>query len=316
MRLLLFAVLFCGSLFSQELAVSVHDPSGVTADTPLTSNYQFGSTPVGGSNQIVLRFTNVSSHPIEVAAILVGNASGSAVYSPNFSITGLAIDKTLAANSANFEDITLSFTPQVIGAITGYLQATYQIVENGCDPSSGTPGTQCPSKTANVSTLSGSGSAAQLVLTYAGASGTVTPQPNSPTPISFGNVSTSATSSLTFSLTNQSAAAITAPLVALRTAVFGSTAFTLNTANLPATIPRVRQGSSLSHLLQVRYSRITRRSPSATPRFSSPGMVSLSPISTHFRSRLWTAPAFGRCHRRQRPSASDRWPQAPQLPLR
>ena len=243
MRILFAALLFCASLYSQDLAVSIHDPSGASADTPLSSAYQFAATPVGGATQIVLRFTNPSSHPIQVAAIYVGATSGTSTSTPNFSITGAAIDKTLAAGSANFEDVTLSFTPQVAGSDTGYLQATYQIQENGCDFTSQTPSTQCSSNTAAVSTLSGIGSAAQLVLSYAGASGSVTPQANSATPISFGNVSTSATSTLTFSLTNQSASAMTTPNVALRTAVFGSTAFSLNTAGLPSTIAAGGSGS-------------------------------------------------------------------------
>ena len=243
MRVLFAALLFCVSLYSQDLAVSIHDPSGATADTPLSSAYQFAATPVGAATQIVLRFTNISSHPIQVAAIYVGASSGTSNSTPNFSITGAAIDKTLATGSANFEDVTLSFTPQVTGSNAGYLQATYQIQENGCDFTSQTPSSQCPSNTAAVSTLSGIGSAAQLVLSYAGASGSVIPQANSATPISFGNVSTSATSTLTFTLANQSASAITTPNVALRTAVFGSTAFSLNTAGLPSTIAGGASGS-------------------------------------------------------------------------
>ena len=243
MRVLFAALLFCASLYSQDLAVSIHDPSGATADTPFSSAYQFAATPVGEATQVILRFTNPSSHPIQVAAIYVGNAAGTSNSTQNFSVTGAAIDKTLAAGSANFEDVTLSFTPQANSAITGYLQATYQIQENGCDFTSQTPSTQCPSNSAAISTLSGSGSPAQLVLSYAGASGSVTPQANSATPISFGNVSTSVTSTLTFSLTNQSASAITTPNVALRTTVFGSTAFTLNTASLPSTIAASESGS-------------------------------------------------------------------------
>jgi hypothetical protein len=242
-RNLVFALCFCAPLFSQDLSVVIHDPTGATADTPLSSSYQFTPTAVGGSTQIVLRFTNPTANPVQVAAILVGNASGSSVYSPNFSITGQAIGKTLAAGSANFEDVTVSFTPQTVGALTGYLQATYQIVENGCDPTSQTPATQCPGTTQAVSTLSGNGTAAQLVLSYAGLNGVVTPQANSATPISFGNVSTSATSSLTFTLSNQSNTPIAAPAVSLKTAVFGSSAFVLNTAKLPPTIPAAGSGS-------------------------------------------------------------------------
>ena len=50
MRLLLLCLLACaGSLFSQDLTVVVHDPTGAVVDTPLTSSYQFPGTPVGGA---------------------------------------------------------------------------------------------------------------------------------------------------------------------------------------------------------------------------------------------------------------------------
>ena len=243
MKTLAITLLFCAAASAQNLAVAVHDPTGVTADTPLTSSYQFPNTPVGGANQIVLRVTNSSAYPVVVAAIYVGNAAGSSAANPNFSITGQYLNKTLAVGAANFEDITLTFTPQVTGAIAGYLQATYQVQENGCNPASTVAATQCASTSVGLSTLSGTGIAPVLTLAYTGPSGTVTPQPNSSTPINFGNVSLSSSASLKFTFTNVSSTAVATPAVSLKTAVYFSTAFALTTSALPASIPA---GSSAS----------------------------------------------------------------------
>jgi hypothetical protein len=243
MKLLLLSVLAASCLCAQDISVVVHDPAGVAADTPLASTFQFPNAPVGGSSQIVLRFSNHTSVPMTMLAIVVGNTAGSLDATPNFSVTGQFLGKALAANGANFEDVTVTFTPTGLGALKGYLQAAYEIEQNGCNPNSSDPATQCSSTIAAVSTLSGNGIAPQWLLTYNAPGGPTTPQPNSATPISFGNVSTSSTSSLTFTFSNVSASVVTLPPVSLISPVYFSTAFELDTSKLPLTLP---PGSSAS----------------------------------------------------------------------
>lgn len=237
MKLLILGVLVNACLCAQDLTVMVHDPTGVTPDTALTSTYQFPSAPVGGASQIVLRFTNNTPYPMSMTAIEVGNAAGSLAATPNFSITGQFLDDALAANGGSSEDVTVTFSPTATGALTGYLQAAYQIEKNGCDPSSIVIATQCVSTIAAISTLQGTGTAPLWALTYNGPTGSVIPQPSSPTPISFGNVSTSSTSSLTFTFSNPSASAVTLPAVSLVSPAYLSSAFALNTTSLPASLP-------------------------------------------------------------------------------
>ena len=222
----------------------IHDPSGAVSDTTLSSSYQFTNTPVQGASSIVVRFTNASASPVQIAAILVGAQAGSAQANPNFSVTGFAIGKTLGVgSSASFEQVNLNFTPQLTGFISGYLQVTYQIQQNGCSFTSQTPSTQCPSRTASISTLSGNGTAPQFGLTYTTSSGLATLQPDSASPLSFGNVSTSATSAITFTLTNPSGTPLASPAVSLINQVYGSSAFVLDTSALPATIAPGGSGS-------------------------------------------------------------------------
>lgn len=236
MKILLTALLMSSCLFAQDLSVTVHDPTGAVPDTPLTANYQFPSAPVGGASQIVVRFTNQTANPIIMNAIAVGNAPGSLDATPNFSVTGQFLGKALAAHGANAEDVTITFSPTATGALTGYLQAAYQTEVNNCNPASTDPTQQCPSTVAAVSTLSGTGTAPQWLLTYNGPNGPVTPQPGSATPISFGNVSTSSSSSLTFTFTNASAEPVTLPAVSLVLPVYLSSAFALNTSSLPMSL--------------------------------------------------------------------------------
>jgi hypothetical protein len=243
MKILIAALLMSSCLFAQGLSVSVHDPTGAVPDTPLTASYELPSAPVGGASQIVVRFTNRTSNPIIMNAVAVGNAAGSLDATPNFSVTGQFLGKALAANGANAEDVTITFSPTATGTLTGYLQAAYQTEVNGCNPVSTDPTVQCPSTLAAVSTLSGTGTAPPWLLKYNGPNGSVTPQPGSATPISFGNVSTSSSSSLTFTFTNVSASPVTLPAVSLVVPVYLSSAFVLNISSLP---PNLAAGASAS----------------------------------------------------------------------
>jgi hypothetical protein len=229
-------LLFCASMWGQDLAVVMHDPTNTVPDSSLSSLYLFADTPVGNAGSIVLRFANASAATVQIEAILVDTGSSMSPASPHFTVTGAGIGKTLGTGpAASFQDATVSFTPQATGLLTGYLLATYQIQQGGCSFTSTTPATQCPTKTALISTLTGRGTAAQFALTTS-ATGQAALQADSSSPLNFGNVSTSATAMITFTLANASSVALASPAVSLQTQVFGSSAFVLDKSALPATI--------------------------------------------------------------------------------
>jgi hypothetical protein len=229
-------------LGAQELSVTVHDASG-SADAALGNSYTFPDTPQGGNNSVVLRFTNSSGQPVQVNNIYVGEVNSSSVLSDSFTVTGVYLNKILGAHESNAEEVTLSFTPPTVSSEVGFLQATYQIQQNGCSFTSIIAATQCPSRTAAISTLRGNGTAPQWLVSLNGASGSTQLQPSSGTPINFGNISTSSSTALRFSIANTSTTSISMPAVALVTQVFGSSAFNLNTNGLPATLAAGTSGT-------------------------------------------------------------------------
>ena len=205
MKKLLLAFLFCTSLGAQSPTFFITDPTGSKIAAPLPSTYQFADGTVGSSTTLVLRTTNPSTSTMEIATIFVANASGSAVLSPNFTVTGVFVDKTLSPGSSNFEDFTVNFTPPAVGALAGVLRVAYEVQQNGCILGSTEPATQCPKTVSDVSTFQGNGTPPQLVASYSGPSGSGVLQPSSASPqLNFGNVSTSATTSFTINLANQS----------------------------------------------------------------------------------------------------------------
>ena len=230
MRLLLLSLLFAATLPAQTLSF-FYNSSGATPGTPLPSTYQFPDTPQDSSSSITLKVVNNSSSPVYLGQIFVTETSASR---PNFSVGGLFQNLTLAPQAST--TLTLYFIPLSVGQISGTLQASYSIQQNGCSFTSSDPTEQCPGQVSTISTLSGTGTPPQLVLSYSASSGSVTLQPNSSTPLNFGNVSTSATSSITFTLANEISAAINTPTVALQNQVYASSAFKLDTSSLPATI--------------------------------------------------------------------------------
>jgi hypothetical protein len=237
-RTFLVALLFCTSLVAQSPSFFITDPTGSTIVGPLPSVYQFADTPAGSAASVVLRATNPSTSPIQIGIIFVADAAGSTVLSPNFTLTGAQLDKVLSPGSSNFENFTVNFTPPSAASLSGVLRVAYQIQQDGCVLGSSDPATRCPSTTADVSTLQGNGTAAQMIASYNGPSGSGTLQPSSSSPqLNFGNVSTSATSSFTITLANQSGAPLATPAVSILTQVFGTSAFLLDTSSLPATIP-------------------------------------------------------------------------------
>jgi hypothetical protein len=233
-RLLLIPLFVCGSLAAQTLSFAIHDPSGTQPDTALSSTYQFPDTPQDSASSIVINAKNISTSTVLVAQVYVGSAAGSAVVSPDFSITGLNQNATLApGNSLQF---TLNFRPSITGSLLGYLQAAYAVQQNGCVIGSSTPGTQCTGTIAAVSTLQGTSTTPQFVLSYNPGTGSVALQPSGASRLDFGNVSTSATASYMFTLTNQSTATLSTPAISLQTQVFASSAFALDISAVPSTI--------------------------------------------------------------------------------
>jgi hypothetical protein len=235
-RLLCALLLGAGLIHAQTtspLTFYVHDTSGATPDKLLDSSYAFANTPQGSSTPLVIRAVNSSASTVYWALAFVSNAANSNVPNGNFSVTGQVIDQVLAPSGSLL--FTVNFAPAAAGITTGYLRATYQIQQSGCSFTSGT--NPCPSGTTNASTLTGTATDPQLVLSYKNSSGNaVMLQPASSTPFDFGSVSTSSSVTVTFILANQTANAIASPTIKLQTTQFFSSAFRLDTSSLPASI--------------------------------------------------------------------------------
>ena len=241
MKSLLLLAFCCLSLPAQTLTFSVHDNTGATPDTALPSAYQFASTPQGSAASILVEITNNGPNPVEVALVYVGAIAGSTAPNPNYSVTGLDQGHILAP--AGSQPFMLNFTPSTTGQLLGYLQVAYTVQQSGCVLDSSTSATQCSGGISAVSTLEGTATAAQLLLTYKSGQANVSPQPNSTSAIDFGQVSTSATSSIVFTLANQTSSPIATPVVSVQSSVFGSSAFSLDTSTLPGTLPANGSGS-------------------------------------------------------------------------
>ncbi|MDQ2711345.1 MAG: choice-of-anchor D domain-containing protein [Acidobacteriota bacterium] len=221
---------------AQTLTVSIYDNTGATPDQPLPASYQFPATPQGGSASTLLKVKNTGSSPAQVSLIYVGASAGSPTATPDFTVIGVGPGEILAPSGSQV--FTLNFTPSAQGQLVGYLQIAYVTQGGTCSLASGSASAQCSVNFAAVSTLEGTGTAPQWLLTYnRGAGGSSPLQPSLISSLDFGDTATSASSSITFTLTNQTSSPIAAPSVALQNAIFLSSAFSLDTSNLPATIP-------------------------------------------------------------------------------
>ncbi len=219
MKPLLFFALCCTSLTAQTLTVS----TGGASNVPLPAAYQFPSTPEGSAASLILQITNNGASPVEVVLVYVGLTSGSATPNPNYTITGLNEDHILAPHGS--QPFTLSFTPSTTGQLFGYMQVVY------LDQASGVAVTEA------LSTLEGTGTPPPILLTYNNGQTNITPQPNASTRLDFGSASASASKSIVFTLANQTSTPLTTPAVSVTTTVFGNSAFALNAAALPSTLP-------------------------------------------------------------------------------
>jgi hypothetical protein len=237
MRPLLLSLLFVTSVSAQiqTLSFVVHDQTGKNLDTPITSPYQFPNTEQGSASSIVIVAKNVSISPVLLELVYVGPTSGSTQATPDFSITGLNENGILPPGGT--APFTLNFTPSTTGSITAYMQVAYAVQQNNCVLGGTNSLTACPGILAAVSTLQGTGTPAELTMTYLSSKGPVQLQPSSASPLYFGNVSTTATASLTFTLTNNLATPLATPGVSLSSEVFAYTAFALDLSKLPTTIP-------------------------------------------------------------------------------
>jgi hypothetical protein len=234
MKNLLLLLAAAAVLPAQNLTFAIVDPANATPQTALPSAYTFPNTPEGNASTINVKMTNAGSSAVEIVLVYVGASAGSVVANPNFSVTQAAeLDVVAPGDSRQFQ---VNFTPSATGTLSGYLQVTYLWQQNGCTFTGGSSGANCPSGTLAVSTLSGQGTAPQIVLTYNKGNASQSPQPNSASYIDFGNVSTSSSESYTFTLTNETSQTLATPAIALRSAFYYSSAFALDTSALPAQI--------------------------------------------------------------------------------
>lgn len=223
MRCLFLALLFSAALAAQGLDFYIDNSSGASPVNQLTSlspAYTFSNTPAGSATSIVVRVVNGGSTAADIDYIYVGASAGSSVATSSFTVTGQLANITVAPGAAKF--FTLNFTPASTGAATGYLQATV----NG--------------SVVAIATLSGTGIAPQISLSCSSSltsqcNGNLL-QPSNTTPLSFGTVLTTASSSIPFTLTNNSSTDINPQaLISIETPTNNpSSAFSLST--LPSTL--------------------------------------------------------------------------------
>jgi hypothetical protein len=211
----------------------VHDTTGTTPDTPLPAAYQLAETPVGGSSPTVLKMVNSSQNTVFFVVAVMSVSTTSEVANPDFSVTGLFADYVLPPGGDLL--FSVNFVPSVTGTLTGFLNVEFQISQSGCSFTSSV--NACPSGLVNVSTMTGIATAPLLTLSYQTSSGPVVLAPASASPLNFPNTSLSATSTITFTLTNQTAVDTPTPAISLPTVDLNApSAFTLDTSTLPTTI--------------------------------------------------------------------------------
>jgi hypothetical protein len=160
---LFLLALTCLCLSAQTVTFAIHDNTGATPDTPLPAAYQFPSTPQGSSSNIMLKATNNSSRTIQVVLPYVGGAAGSSISNPNYSVTNIAAYQILAPSASVY--FSVNFTPSTTGQLLGYMQITYLVQQNGCVFAGASSGTPCSGFTDAVSTLEGTGTSPQFLLT-------------------------------------------------------------------------------------------------------------------------------------------------------
>lgn len=220
MKALLLCSLFCASLGAQSLTFLIDNSNGALPSSQLPvlpANYTFAPTPINGASSIVIRVVNSSSSQVTFGPVIVSTAPTNTAQNPNFTVTGWTQGVTVAPQK--WQLFTLNFTPSTAAPTPGYLQ----ILDN--------------TTLLAVSTIQGTATPAVFTLTCSGAATQCTGsplQPDSPTPLDFGNVSTTVTATLSFTLINNSATSLnTQGLVSLSTEQYNTTPFVLNSSALP-----------------------------------------------------------------------------------
>jgi hypothetical protein len=214
----------------------VHDTTGTTADYPLPSIYQFTATPLGNSTHVVLKAVNTSSAAAFMGGVYVAASATTTTVNSNFTVTGLASSISVPAGGSLLFQV--NFSPTSTGVISAYLDTTYQVQTSGCSFTSTDPTTQCPSGINVGAALDGTATTPQLVLSYTTSGGTSTLlQANTSAPLNFGNVSTSASTTITFTLSNQSSISLSVPSITVPApTTYSSNPFALNATQVPATL--------------------------------------------------------------------------------
>ncbi len=223
MKLILLALAMAAGLGAQNLSFYLDTSNGALPPsqlTPLPANYAFPDTPVGSAAATMIRVVNNGTAAEALTFFYVGSDAGSTAVTANFNVTGYDLGTILAPGAS--KDFLVNFTPTAVGAATGYLQAS----------DAGLP--------LSVATLSGNGTGAQLTLSCQSSAAAQcngsTLQPSSTAAISFGNVLTTATVSIPFTLTNSGSSSVNPQsLVSVTTATNNpNTPFTLS--QLPGTL--------------------------------------------------------------------------------
>src|SRR3954452_21851645 len=112
MKALALLALFCSCLGAQDLAFYVDTSQGAlpaSALPPLPTAYGFPDKPVGSVSSTVIRIVNKGTAATAVNAVYVGPDPGSAYRTPNFPVTGLGLQATIAPGA--FKLMTFNFTP-------------------------------------------------------------------------------------------------------------------------------------------------------------------------------------------------------------
>ena len=178
MKAALLLLLFGASLGAQSLTYYIDNSNGSLPPgqlNQLSGAYQFTDTPVSSNTSNVIRAVNTSSVSTKLSLIFVSSAAGSTASTPNFSITGLPANSTIAPQS--FKMFTINFT-----------------LEDGVQ--------------ASVATLTGNGTPAVLTLSCLSAAPGVSQcngnalTPTAAIPLYFGNVLTTSALPITFTLAN------------------------------------------------------------------------------------------------------------------
>ncbi len=228
---LLFTAVACAQ--TQSLTFYIDNSNGAAPTTQLQelpSTYAFADTPVGGSSTLLLRLVNTSGASVQVTGL--GFVTGPDSSQTQSFTSNLPVDFTLAPQA--WKTFTVSFSPTTATALSATMQVGINLTT-----------------TFTVATLQGNGTPPQLALTCTSLSvPTTVPQcngsalqPNTVTPISYGNVLVTDTAAIQFTLSNNGPAALN-PQTLIRLV---SPANNPNTAFTPPTLPTtLASGSSVN----------------------------------------------------------------------